>query len=412
MNCDINKKYIIDKYKCDSTDEDYCHIMKNNTFLQQMLIYINRLNCYIHSQDVDYSKYNKVIDKLYSFLLKRNNFIKDRYLWIQLHSRYVDTYNNVENIGNINIYKMTKHNYAVAPFINEMLKTKNINLLIHFDTHSDMNPLKKYKKVNKLFDTIVKKDEVVSSVDKLEKLIWDIGMPVSGFIAFWNKINKSNDLKILWTVPAWIPINAKEPIEHEIDTLFSSRDIYLTTDGKSDTLDYTMNKTKNNISSFHMKRLKFKNSSNWKQVLEYINNNNFILDIDLDYFVSNGTNYNYDYINEYHDVRSHYRTTLDTKIIHDTPRGPFDKDSDFNKYEKQVIKEVKEINNRMKYFLRGIKYLKNKGKIPISIIICDSTSAHDSIITKCHTHHNEYVPNEYALWIHKTILNGLYEIYS
>ena len=66
----------------------------------------------------------------------------------------------------------------------------------------------------------------------------------------------------------------------------------------------------------------------------------------------------------------------------------------------------------MKYFLNGIKFLKKNNKIPTSIIICDSTSAPSSIHSKYHTHYNEYVPHEYALWVHKTILSGLNEIYT
>ena len=414
MNCDINNSYKIEKFKCDRNDEKYCVITKNNLFYNQMLKYLNRLNCYIFTENIDYSKYKNVIDLLYNYLLKRRNFIKDIYLWKQLHSRYVDTYNidNYElSIGNINVYKTTKHNYAVAPFINEMLKNKKIDLLIHFDTHSDMNPLEKYTNVDKIFNNIILKNEVKSNIENLEKEIWDIGMPVTGFIGFWNKLNKNNKLKILWNVPAWIPKLTKEPIEDEIDTLFSSRNIYLTEDKRSNCLTYTKNKTKNTISSFHLKRLKFKNKTNWKEVLKYIDNSTFILDIDLDYFVSNGIKYTSNYLDEYDDIASHYRTTTDSKVLHDSPRDPFSEDTIFNKHNKKINKEINEIRKRMKYFLQGIKYLKNNNKIPVSIIMCDSTSAPASIYKKYHTHYNEYVPHEYALWIHKTILFGLNKIY-
>ena len=415
MNCDINNSYEIDTFKCDRNDEIYCNITKNNSFYQQFLMYLNRLNCYIFDKNINYSKYKNIIDILYNYLHKRQNYIKDLYLWKQLHSRYVDTY-EIDNynlkIGNINIYRTTKHNYAVAPFINEMLNNNKIDLLVHFDTHSDMNTLDKYNDINKIFDDIISKNDVHSNINNLEKVIWDIGMPVTGFIAFWNKINKNNKLKILWTVPAWIPILTKEPIENETDSLFSSKNIFIKQDKKENSLTYSMNKTNNTISSFHFKRLKFKNKTNWEQVLNYIDNSTFILDIDLDYFVANGIKKNKSkYLEDYDDIASHHRVTTNNKIFNVTPRDPFDKNSEFSKYENDIKKEINEIKKRIKYFFKGIKYLKQNGKIPVSIIICDSTSAPASIYTKYHTHYNEYVPHEYALWIHKTILSGLNKIY-
>ena len=469
MTCNINNSYEIDKFKCDRNDDIFCNITKNNSFYQQFLMYLNRLNCYIFDKNINYSKYKNIIDILYNYLHKRQNYIKDLYLWKQLHSRYVDTY-EIDNynlkIGNINIYRTTKHNYAVAPFINEMLNNNKIDLLVHFDTHSDMNTLDKYNDINKIFDDIISKNDVHSNINNLEKVIWDIGMPVTGFIAFWNKINKNNDinnnnknnndinnnninnndinnnninnndinnnninnnninnnninnnninnkLKILWTVPAWIPILTKEPIENETDSLFSSKNIFIKQDKKENSLTYSMNKTNNTISSFHFKRLKFKNKTNWEQVLNYIDNSTFILDIDLDYFVANGIKKNKSkYLEDYDDIASHYRVTTNNKIFNVTPRDPFYENSEFSKYENDIKKEINEIKKRIKYFFKGIKYLKQKGKIPVSIIICDSTSAPASIYTKYHTHYNEYVPHEYALWIHKTILSGLNKIY-
>jgi len=418
MNCDINNSYEINTFKCDRNDEIFCNITKNNSFYQQFLMYLNRLNCYIFDKNINYSKYKNIIDILYNYLNKRQNYIKDLYLWKQLHSRYVDTY-EIDNynlkIGNINIYRTTKHNYAVAPFINEMLNNNKIDLLVHFDTHSDMNTLDKYNDINKIFDDIISKNDVHSNINNLEKVIWDIGMPVTGFIAFWNKNNKNNNnnkLKILWTVPAWIPILTKEPIENETDSLFSSKNIFIKQDKKENSLTYSMNKTNNTISSFHFKRLKFKNKTNWEQVLNYIDNSTFILDIDLDYFVANGIKKNKSkYLEDYDDIASHYRVTTNNQIFNVTPRDPFYENSEFSKYENNIKKEINEIKKRIKYFFKGIKYLKQKGKIPVSIIICDSTSAPASIYTKYHTHYNEYVPHEYALWIHKTILSGLNKIY-
>ena len=77
-----------------------------------------------------------------------------------------------------------------------------------------------------------------------------------------------------------------------------------------------------------------------------------------------------------------------------------------------ILLYIKQIKNRMNIFLKGIKYLKNKGKIPSAIIICDSTSAPFAKRSKHHTHYNEYVPQQYALWIHMTIQSGLKKIFS
>ena len=79
--------------------------------------------------------------------------------------------------------------------------------------------------------------------------------------------------------------------------------------------------------------------------------------------------------------------------------------------------EMKLIRWRINKFLNFIIKLKDKGKKPSTIIICDSTS----VDIPFYTHNikppvselsNIFVPKYYAFWIHNTILGNLKEIFK
>lgn len=406
------KKWKIIIKKCINTDEKYCDIEKGNNFYKQMMVFINELK-----YEKNNKKYKQKINLLYQFLKNRMNLIEDYILWKTVFNKLVDTYNNDNynlKIKNIPLYQVTKHNHAVSPYIYEIMNNKKIDTILHFDTHSDMNDINDYKKVYRLFKKIIKdkknKNKKPKYINEVEKYIWDIGMPITGFVAFYQTYKNTN-AKIIWALPDWIPTSTKEPIDSYVDKPFSKKAISL--EENDDCYSYKLYNNDEDDFKIDFTKTKFKNKD-WKKIGKMIDNNSYILDIDLDYFVSNGEEFNNEeYQEDYYDVKSKYRIFYDEEVFMRFPRGPFNKyDYKYKKYKRNVEKEIKQIKNRIKIFLKGIKYLKLKGKKPSAIVICDSTSAPFTNESKYHTHYNEYVPQQYALWIHMTILSGLNKIFS
>jgi len=415
MDCNENNRWKIIIKKCINSDKKYCEIKKGNEFYKQMIRFINELDCITYKKNKDHKKYKNKVNILYQFLKKRMNLVEDYLLWKHIFNRLVDTYkkdNYNLKIKNIPVYQVTKHNHAVSPFIQEMLKNNKIDMLLHFDTHSDMNDINDYSNVASLFNKVIKKRKIKKYIKNMEQKIWDIGMPVTGFLAFYQQKYKNKDVKLVWTLPDWIPTATKEPIDSYIDKPFTRKNISLEED--DDNLTYKLYNKDEDDYKINFTKSRFKSSKDWKKIQKIIGKSSYILDIDLDYFVANGEELDNDeYQEDYYDVKSKYRIFYDEQVFMRFPRGPFNKyDSRYRKYKRNVEKEVKQIKNRMNIFLKGIKYLKNKGKIPSAIIICDSTSAPFAKRSKHHTHYNEYVPQQYALWIHMTIQSGLKKIFS
>ena len=155
------------------------------------------------------------------------------------------------------------------------------------------------------------------------------------------------------------------------------------------------------------------NKTNVKNLSDVIGESKkYILDIDLDYFVCNGMKLNLsEYIKEPYDVASYYRTK--TIIVNeDNPRNQAEKTDILIQYEKDLKKEIRMINKRIKKFLNLIHSLKMKKYIPTQISICDSTNLSFSLCKKCNSVSNGYMPKNLAFYVHNEIITGLENIFS
>ena len=269
-----------------------------------------------------------------------------------------------------------------------------------------------FDKLDSNYNKIIKKNDVKPFISKNEKIVWDVGAHVTACIYFMHKYyGINNNININWIVPDWVPIKQLDPVENIEKQIFKHKNIYI--GDEDNTLCYIkQNKNKDNI-EVNFKRQRFNNKSRYSELINFVNNSEYILDIDLDYFVSNGELLNKTnmkkFIKNPFDVSSDYRYIIKNNK-YETPRDPYWGDEHKNDLKK-MKKEVKFIKKRMNDFLRGIKYMNDKNCKPIAIIICDSTNVELSNCLKCAGEANCYVPHEYAFWIHKYIKEGLEKIF-
>lgn len=142
---------------------------------------------------------------------------------------------------------------------------------------------------------------------------------------------------------------------------------------------------------------------------EYVTDQ-FILNIDLDYFCANGNTQLPSSDSDINDLESDNRTIFDYNHI---KNGTYT-----SNVGKQLQIEIDGIRYRIRKFIEMCISLRDNGKTPSMIILCDSTETHFSevniiddieTITKCS---NNFTPKYLILWLKTTLYNHLKHIYT
>lgn len=373
------------------------------------------------SMNNKYEISSKIIKKVTKLLQEQQNYVLYRNMWDELHDRMVYYYDylNKENMNliknkenKIPIFRETLHNDVVKWWL-KCKKYKCLNgPLIHFDTHDDMGIPYSGKK---LLNHNGKIDEKGIENGSCGLIYW----PVTCML-----LSKGID-HVIWAMPSWIYDNDASFVQTIVHDYKKDEFIYLRSDKedkdnfrlssavkiiKDNNLDKLIEK-KYNFSHYHqLDRLKMDHKKQWNKLSKIINSNNFILDIDLDYFVTNGSKSSKKSYKEYFDdIES-------TNRVHDmygvrTPRNECDDDYNF-----EVIKdlnyEVKLIEKRVQYFLDGLELLKNNGITPCCINISDSTPSFFSGNLDRAVFTNHYTPKYFVPLLHKMLIIGFKKLYK
>ncbi len=383
-------------------------VAKKLQTVDNFIIEISSIITTLDTKNPNSEIYKNKINDIYNILIDRRKFGLDQDIWAELHFLSVYIYPYIKTIGNIPCTIVTKHNH-ILPFYMMQNISQNDTTILHFDTHPDMNPVKNNDKLPDLYE-IFKKTGNPDMLNKCQDIVWDIGSAISG-VFFTTGIQN-----YIWCMPSWIP-------DKNIDSQFFIRKnknelILSTNDKKLDgdplvDVNYTSKIGYDTRKYCKFQTMETNNKTNVKNLSEIIGESKkYILDIDLDYFVCNGMKLNLsEYIKDPYDVQSYYRTK--TMIINeDNPRNQDEKTDILIQYEKDLKKEIRMINKRIKKFLNLIHSLKMKKYIPTQISICDSTNLSFSLCKKCNSVSNGYMPKNLAFYVHNEIITGLENIFS
>ena len=164
--------------------------------------------------------------------------------------------------------------------------------------------------------------------------------------------------------------------------------------------------------AFEFERIHVDSKNGWKNLTKSIDKySKFILDIDLDFFVTNGDKHSIkEYKKFFYDLESHNRVhkipgIKEPRAIHESTRESLD-------VKKELNKECRIIIKRVKVFLDGLTKLKNQNIIPSCISISDSCSSFFSGDIDRGVFTNEYTPKYFVPLLHILLLDGFKKIYG
>jgi len=362
---------------------------------------VQRLRLFERSSKLDpihLSEFEEALD----FLMTRKEYALDQELWKELYKRSLYFYQFPARIGTIPIGMVCKHNEVVTFYV----RYESNDTILHFDTHSDLNPVKGSAHLMPLYQQW-RQTQQSSVLEQIQSIVWDIGAAQSGPMMTMGAKN------IVWCLPSWVP-DRQVTIPFWLRTSRNQQDIVLSSDAdlSAHHLEFVRAKRKPSDEVRHYAKIQTgRPGKTMLERLEEMIDATYILDIDLDYFVCNGESYDKSYEEEPYDLQSHDRTEM---IVFNqrSPRDRNVKSKELLDYKKRLHREVLKINQRIRLFLKLIRDLKKRGHVPSLISMCDSSNVAFENCRHCNSDGNGYVPTHLALYVHTMLVRGLEKLFS
>jgi len=354
----------------------------------------------------NYTNHFDLITKLKHSLFKRKKYVIDQDLWKELYMRSVYFYQFQNVINGVPLKLVTKHNQIIPFYMSHKIHT-NQSTLVHFDTHSDEAPVPNSALLPDIYNKFLETNHQ-KHLDTAGDIVWDIGAANSG-ILYTTGIRD-----VTWCLPSWVPdkqLSVSVFLKKNKTTLLLSTTDNIKDINNLDELTHTKHIPKSTITKTYTKiQTGSLTSTNLSNLVDTIkkNGDRYFLDIDLDYLVCNGKPFNKTYWKDTYDLSSTFRNTTN-EPNQSVPRYNADTSTEFVKYNKRFLFEIKEIDKRIKNLFKILFHLKKKGLDPELISICDSTNLQfsDCEVLKlhsCNSVSNNYVPINIALYVHTKVL--------
>lgn len=376
--------------------------MDTDNFIQTFSRILHRLRLFETSAPLS-PDHVRTFDSALSLLFKRRRYAEDQDLWEELYRRSLVFYKNVTSVRDIPIHLVTKHNHIV-PWYAQQSNQLGQRTILHFDTHADMNFVRQNEILPQLHREYV--DGSATALQSVQNTVWDIGAAISG------TMYTTGIRDYVWCMPAWVP---DKSVAYSFFMRGKKR--VLATNDKRAKRDKTIDlkytpRPPTSGTHLYMKLQTARRPASVVHKLQHAispNGNEYILDIDLDYFVCNGKPLKPSYFADPYDVRSHYRTPK-SEINEDIPRKKSFPSTSLKRYERNTKRELRFIRKRIRHFLKLVYSLKKKGFVPSHISVCDSTNILFQDCNDCNSISNGYVPTNLALYVHTHLLAGLNKI--
>jgi hypothetical protein len=327
-----------------------------------------------------------------AFLWKRADFASDAVLWERLHAlstTYYPALNAKYRLGRIPVISVVMHNRAVAWWLRHR-QPPAVGLL-HVDSHIDMNDMHTQ-------GLAAAGTRALRNPGALDGLVWDIGAVVTAYLLLHGPRS------VVWLYPRWIPLRAVWRAPLELDGT-GARSAYGSERHRE--LRHAMGPgpARGRGLRFSYSQTRGETQKQWCALARELGPQ-FILDVDLDYFVTNGVQ-----TADHTDMERRSPQRVGRCNLTQAPRYRFDDTREMRRRSTAMQREHRAIDRRLDTFLRGLRHARQCGSVPVLISLSDSSS----IISGLHagvSWNNDYLPAQWALYVRTRLLRGLHAIYA
>lgn len=305
------------------------------------------------------------------------------------------------------VYAYNGHHHAARLWIDERARRGKLGPLLHFDSHHDMRGLSDSKLILEATSRLEHGgDDRKSGLSQLRRLINDPATPVSGGV-----LGRAFD-EVVWAAPNWAQIHTMErrpffyasvPMGPDSATWFS-----LLHDSSAGELPRGEGKhavpwietntltpeVRDGVRDERPIRLSFikthpRREATLARLKRLVPRGKFILDIDLDYFLSI-------------DQASGFTRPSSREIV--MPGQKFD-------YDERLTAARELVDTRLAGFRRLIRDLRAAQRVPSMVTLADSTyRPFDTVVAGMG--YWEYMPYEFAGYVHWRVRQLLAEVYK
>jgi hypothetical protein len=339
-----------------------------------------------------------LFNKILAILMKRKDFVTDADFWKELYLRSIWQLPNLTKIGPLPASVVVKHNHILSFYMRQLPKIPQEIPVLHWDTHTDGNAVADSAALPALYEK-----GTDAAIREAQEIVYDIGAAISGVIM------ATGPRDFIWAMPAWVP----DPELHCRYWLSKgSKNISMVTQKPSTAPEAKALGTTSLSMSKRMPagaqcatfaQILISKATGNARLLSMLPGDKYILDVDLDFFCSNGRPVDSTYDKDPYDVSSHHR--IARRELVENPRDTYAKDTkEFKSYAKAVNKEMALIRARLAAFEATLKFIKRHGKRACLISISDSTDASITQCIDCASSCNSYTPHQLALYLRTKVI--------
>lgn len=328
--------------------------------------------------DVDISStYNRALpimsELLQEMLSDREKIVLYEPFLRELYERSVYYYpviNDDHAIGKVKVVSCVKHNQCFVELVRLGLKAP----LLHFDTHSDMRSFQHH--------------DVISTGTMEPGNEFQTAFEIGSFSSYYLSFSKK---PFVWVAPSWV--DDAQDLEKNTYNITAKGDVKYLEKGDSNA---TESFTKGGIES-----------ANWGALIGGLGGEDYIMSVDLDFFVTNGSS------TDRGDYRSSGRVLLEAEFgsPYDDYSGSHDS-HEIVTYKKKRLAELDLIKDRVSRFEAFLRRVSESGIYPRVIVISDSCnvlfSRNEGVLSVT----NNFCPAYLALYLRRLVFEALSRVFG
>lgn len=408
------------KTRCSHHDPRVCDDYREEARLDRVVRYFNAVLLRLEAERAAprrslaarWAASRPLLRRALRYLLRRRRrhiLSQDVVFWERIHAHLTSYYPHLSEhhrLGRarIPVVSVVMHNRAVGWWLRRLRGGGGGEPVLHADSHIDMNP--QHLAGGRLAAAARRVAARRAPPAALDRAVWDIGAVVTAFLAL-DRAPRD----VVWLYPAWIaaPPRTAVPVDLVEEDGYAC---YQADHPRR--LREAMRPAGRRPGARLLRRFRYTQSRGrtarqWDRVGAALGRR-FVLDIDLDYFVTNGTPRQTragEFESEAPSPRRRPRCNITA-----SPRHRFAATAQLERRRRATEAELRAIDRRLRDFLRGLRRLRRRGGArPVLVSLSDSAAVLGGLQDGI-SWNNDYTPAHLVLYVRLQLMAGLRKIYG